>query len=173
MERVAEEADVLVVDSLGKDLSGTGMDTHVIGRRFLTGEQEPERPQIKRIAVLRLSAGSRGNAYGIGLADVTTRSVVNAMDLASMRANAMTSTFIERIRVPLAMPSDRQAIEAAVSTCNHPDLETLRLARIPNTLHLEELFVSESLLGALLKPADVLEGPLEWPFDPDGNLDLV
>jgi hypothetical protein len=168
-----EEADVLVVDSLGKDLSGTGMDAHVIGRRFLTGEQEPDLPRIKRIAVLRLSAGSKGNAYGIGLADVTTQAVAAAMDLASMQANAMTSTFIERIRVPLAMPSDRQAIEAAVSTCNHPDLETLRLARIPNTLHLEELYVSESLLKALSKPVDVLGGPLEWPFDDQGNLDLA
>ena len=168
-----EEADVLVVDSVGKDLSGTGMDTHVIGRRFLTGEQEPDLPRIKRIAVLRLSPGSKGNAYGIGLADVTTEAVVRAMDPASMQANALTSTFLERARVPLALPSDRQAIEAAVSTCNHPDLQTLRLGRIRNTLHLEELYVSESLLNALSKPVDVLEGPLEWPFDDRGNLDLA
>lgn len=168
-----DEADVLVVDSMGKDLSGTGMDTHVIGRRFLTGEQEPDVPRIKRIAVLRLSAGSKGNAYGIGLADVTTQAVVQAMDLASMRANALTSTFVERVRVPLALPSDRQAVEAAVSTCNHPDLQTLRLGRIRNTLQLEELYVSERLLNALSKPADVLEGPLEWPFDDRGNLDLA
>jgi hypothetical protein len=168
-----EMADVLVVDSLGKDLSGTGMDVQVIGRRFLTGEQEPDLPRIKRIAVLRLSAASKGNAYGIGLADVTTQAVVSAMDLASMQANAMTSTFIERVRVPLALPSDRQAIEAAVSTCNHPDLQTLRLGRIRNTLHLEELYVSESLLNELSRPAEVLEGPLEWPFNDEGNLDPV
>jgi hypothetical protein len=168
-----DEADVLVVDSMGKDLSGTGMDAHVIGRRFLTGEQEPDLPRIKRIAVLRLSAGSKGNAYGIGLADVTTQALVQGMDLASMQANALTSTFIERVRVPLALPSDRQAVEAAVSTCNHPDLQTLRLGRIRNTLRLEELYVSESLLNALSKPADVLEGPLEWPFDDRGNLDLA
>ena len=167
-----EEADVLVVDCLGKDLSGTGMDAHVIGRRFLTGEQEPALPRIKRIAALRLSSGSKGNAYGIGLADVTTQAVVGAMDLASMQANAMTSTFVERVRVPLALPSDREAIEAAVSTCNHSDLPTLRLGRIRNTLQLEELYVSESLLKGLSKPANVLEGPLEWPFDDDGNLDL-
>lgn len=168
-----EEADVLVVDTLGKDLSGTGMDTHVIGRRFLTGEQEPDLPRIKRIAVLRLSAGSKGNAYGIGLADVTTQAVAGAMDLATMQANAMTSTFVERVRVPLALPSDREAVEAAVSTCNHPDLQTLRMGRIRNTLHLEELYVSESLLNALSKPVDVLEGPLEWPFDDQGTLDLA
>jgi hypothetical protein len=167
-----EEADVLVVDSLGKDLSGTGMDAHVIGRRFLTGEQEPDLPRIKRIAVLRLSPGSKGNAYGIGLADVTTQAVLRVMDLASMHANAMTSTFVERVRVPLALPSDRQTIEAAVSTCNHTDFQTLRLGRIRNTLHLKELYVSESLLNALSKPVDVLEGPQEWSFDDHGNLDL-
>jgi hypothetical protein len=149
------------------------MDAHVIGRRFLTGEPEPDLPRIKRIAVLRLSPGSKGNAYGIGLADVTTQAVIRAMDLTSMQANAMTSTFVERARVPLALPSDREAIEAAVSTCNHPDLETLRLGRIRNTLHLGELYVSESLLNALSNPVDVLQGPLEWPFDDRGDLDLT
>ena len=104
--------------------------------------------------------------------ELTAMAVVRAMDPASMQANALTSTFLERARVPLALPSDRQAIEAAVSTCNHPDLQTLRLGRIRNTLHLEELYVSESLLNALSKPVDVLEGPLEWPFDDRGNLDL-
>jgi hypothetical protein len=168
-----EEADVLVVDALGKDLSGTGMDTHVIGRRFISGEREPERPRVKRIAVLRLSPGSKGNAYGLGLADVTTRAVVDAMDLAGMQANAMASTFVERIRVPLALPSDREAIEAAVLTCGHPDLETLRMARIPNTLRLEELQVSESLLKNLSRPVDLLEGPMEWRFDDRGNLPIL
>lgn len=165
-----EEADVLVVDSLGKDLSGTGMDTHVIGRRFITGEQEPDRPRIRRIAVLRLSPGSKGNAYGIGLADVTTRNVVQAMDCDGMHANAMTSTFVERVRVPMALPSDREAIEAAVLTCNHPEPATLKLARIRSTLHIESLSVSERLLNSLSKAVDVLEGPLPWPFDEQGNL---
>lgn len=163
-------ADVLVVDALGKDISGTGMDTMVIGRSFLTGEPEPESPRIKRIAVLRLSPGSKGNAYGIGLADVTTRAVTGAMDPASMQANAMTSTFLERIRLPLALDSDREAIEAAVSTCNHPDRQTLRIARIRNTLHLEEMYISEALLRSVPDSVEVLEGPLEWPFDDRGNL---
>jgi hypothetical protein len=167
-----EEADVLVVDSIGKDLSGTGMDTHVIGRLFITGEKEPDVPRIRRIAVLRLSPGSKGNAYGIGLADVTTRAVAQSMDLESMHANAMASTFVERARIPLTLASDRQVIDAAVSTCNHPDLQTLRLARIRDTRHLEELHVSDSLLHSLSRSVDVLEGPLEWSFDEEGNLDL-
>ena len=167
-----DEAHVLVVDSLGKDLSGTGMDTHVIGRRYITGTEEPGRPRIKRIAVLRLSSGSKGNAYGIGLADVTTRAVIRGMDPESMYANAMASTFVERVRIPLALPSDRQAIEAAVSTCNHADVGTLKLGRIRDTLHLEELHVSEALLNSLSKSVDVLDGPLVWPFDDQGNLAL-
>ena len=153
-----------------EDFSGTGMDTRVIGRSFLTGEPEPDSPRIKRIAVLRLSPGSKGNAYGIGLADVTTRAVIRAMDPASMQANALTSTFLERVRLPLALASDREAIEAAVSTCNHPDLETLKIARIRNTLHLEDLHVSEALLRSIPDGVEVLEGPLEWPFDDQGNL---
>ncbi len=167
-----DEADVLVVDFLGKDLSGTGMDTNVIGRRFIACEPEPQGPRIKRVAALRLSPGSKGNAYGIGLADVTTQALVQAMDPASMHANAMTSTFLERARVPMALPSDRLAIEAAASTCHHPDLRTLRLARIRNSLHLETLLVSESLLETATKPVEVLGGPAEWRFDKEGNLDI-
>jgi hypothetical protein len=166
-----EEADVLVVDCLGKNLSGTGMDTHVIGRLFIGGEPEPDRPRIRRIAVLRLSPESEGNAYGVGLADVTTDALVSRINRESMQANAMTSTFVERARVPLALPSDRLAIEAAVQTCNHPDLSTLRLARIRDTLHLEELHVSEGLLDSLSNSVEVLEGPLAWAFDGEGNLE--
>jgi hypothetical protein len=167
-----EEADVLVVDYLGKDLSGTGLDTNVIGRLFIAGEQEPSQPRIKRIAVLRISPGSHGNAYGIGLADVTTRVAVDAVDPLSTHANAMTSTFVERVRVPLTVGSDREAIAVALSTCNHPDVSTLKLGRIRDTHHLEELHVSEGLLHSLSKPVDVLEGPMEWGFNDEGNLDL-
>jgi hypothetical protein len=167
-----EEADVLVVDYLGKDLSGTGLDTNVIGRLFIAGEQEPIQPRIKRIAVLRISPGSHGNAYGLGLADVTTRVAVDAVDPISTHANAMTSTFVERVRVPLTVASDREAIEVALSTCNHPDVSTLKLGRIRDTRHLEELHVSECLLHSLSKTVDVLEGPREWGFNDAGNLDL-
>jgi hypothetical protein len=167
-----EEADVLVVDYVGKDLSGTGLDTHVIGRLFIAGEEEPARPRIKRIAVLRISPGSHGNAYGIGLADVATEAAVGAMDPVSTHANAMTSTFLERVRIPLTLPSDREAINAALSTCSHPDLSTIKLARIRDTRHLQELHVSENLLNSLSKPVEVLDGPIEWSFRDDGNLDL-
>ena len=164
------EAEVLVVDYLGKDISGTGMDTSVIGRLHIAGEPEPESPRIKRLVALRLSPRSQGSAYGIGLADLTTEALIRAMDPMATRANALASTFIERAKVPLAFPTDKKAIQAGVATCGHPDLASLRIARIRNTLHLSELLVSEPLLKNLDLPAKTLEGPLDWPFDLDGNL---
>lgn len=162
------EADVLVVDCLGKDISGTGMDTKVIGRLAIAGEPEPTCPRIQRIVALRLSGS--GSAYGIGLADVTTEALVQAMDPEATRTNALASTFLERARVPLAFPSDREAIRAAISTCANPDPETLKLARITDTLHLDEMFVTQPLLDTISDKVDVLEGPLDWEFDPGGNL---
>ncbi len=166
-----EEADLLIVDYLGKDFSGTGMDTNVIGRLHISNEQEPEHPRIKRIAVLRLSPASKGNAYGIGLADLTTEAVAQAMDTKSTYANAMTSTFIERARLPMTLSSDKETILAAIATCNHLDTTTLKLARINNTLHLSELLVSKPFLP-FLKRAEIIEGPLDWEFDHQGNLNL-
>ena len=165
-----DQAHVLVVDRIGKDLSGTGMDTKVVGRLYIAGEPEPESPRIRRIAVLRLSKGGGGSAYGIGLADVTTEAVQRATDPVATRANALASTFVERARMPAVFPSDREAVFAAVSTCGHPDPETLRLVRIRDTLHLSELWVSNALLGSLSHNVNVLEGPVDWVFDEQGNL---
>lgn len=163
-------ADVLVVDYLGKDLSGTGMDTTVIGRLYITGEPEPETPRIKRIAALRLSPKSRGSAYGIGLADVTTAAVVRAMDPAVTLANALASTFLERARAPLSFPSDRSAIHAAVQTCGVLDPSALQLARIRDTQNLEQILVSGPLLKSLDPSVKSSELPLAWEFDDQGNL---
>ena len=165
-----DEADVLVVDYLGKDISGTGLDTAVIGRLYLAGEPEPPRPRIKRIVALRLSPKSRGSAYGIGLADVTTEAVVQAMDPAATRANALASTFLERARVPLSFPSDREAIGAALQTCGSLGPSALRLARIRDTLHLEDVLVSAPLLKGLDPSVKISEVPLAWEFDGRGNL---
>jgi len=165
-----DEADVLVVDFLGKDLSGTGMDTKVIGRMSIAGEPEPAGPRIRRLAALRLSPGAAGNAYGIGLADFTTAAVLREMKPELARANALASTFVERARAPLDLPSDREAILAAIATCGNPRPETLKLARIHSTLRLEELLVSRPLLEDMGAGVEVVEGPLAWPFDPAGNL---
>ncbi len=170
-----DHADALVVDRMGKDFSGTGMDTEVIGRLHIAGEPEPALPCIRRIAVLRLSEGAGGNAYGVGLADVTTDALVQSMDADITRTNVMASTFIERARIPLSFPSDRKAIAAALQTSGNPDPQTWRVARISDTLDLEELLVSKPLLGDMEKEKrkiELREGPLHWRFDSRGNLDL-
>ncbi len=167
-----DEADVLVVDFLGKDISGTGMDTRVIGRLFIPGEPEPATPRFDRLVVLRLSPGSRGNAYGIGLADVTTDRLTRAMDPVTTRANAVASTFLERVRIPLTRPSDREAIQAALETARPSDPESPRIVRIRDTRHLETFLVSESVLAASAADLAPISGPEPWPFDREGNLPL-
>jgi hypothetical protein len=166
------EIDVLYVDSLGKNYSGTGMDTNVIGRFRILGVDEPETPAVKYIVVGDVSEESHGNALGIGLADLTTRRVADRVERKAMNANVVTSTFIERAKVPMVLASDEEAIETAVR-CNWgvPPEET-RFVRIPNTLHLEYLYVSEGMLDEVLANAEteVAGDPEELRFDPKGYL---
>ncbi len=130
-----EDVDVLVVDEIGKEFSGTGMDTNVIGRLRIAGEGEPASPRIKRIVVRDVRGES---AYGIGLADVTTRRLVDRANWQVTQTNVATSGFIERGKVPAVVDTDEQAIEWALPAGP-------RVLRIPNTLHLEWLLVSESI----------------------------
>jgi hypothetical protein len=167
------EIDVLYVDSLGKNYSGTGMDTNVIGRFRILGVDEPETPAVKYIIVGDVSEESHGNALGIGLADLTTRRLADRVERKAMNANVVTSTFIERAKVPMVLASDEEAIETAVR-CNWgvPPEET-RFVRIPNTLHLEYLYVSESMVEEVLANAEteVAGDPEELRFDPEGYLE--
>ena len=129
------DVDVLVVDEIGKELSGTGMDTNVIGRLRIAGEGEPASPRIKRIVVRDVRGDS---AYGIGLADVTTRRLVDNVNWKITQTNVETSGFIERGKLPVVMETDEQAVEWALPAGP-------RVMRIPNTLRLEWLLVSESI----------------------------
>lgn len=133
-----EDIDVLIVDEIGKDISGTGMDTNVIGRMRIAGQPEPESPRIRKIVVPDLSPGSGGSAYGIGLADVTTRRLADKTDWNVTNANVAASGFVERGKLPLVVESDEQALVWASAAGP-------RVARIKNTLHLETLIVSEEL----------------------------
>lgn len=168
-----EAADVLVVDWLGKDLSGTGMDTKVIGRLMIAGEPEPESPRLRRVVALRLTPATAGNAYGIGLADLTTTAVTAAMKPELAAANARASTFVERARVPLALPTDREAVLTAAATCGNPRPESLSMARVHSTLVLEEMHVTGPLLERVRDRVEVISGPEPWPFDAAGNLTCI
>ena len=136
--------DVLVVDEMGKNISGTGMDTNVIGiGGRVAGKMMMGNPAVDAIVILGLTPETHGNANGIGLADLTTRRVVDSIDYKSTYTNVMTTRLWAAGRLPLILETDREAIEAAVGD-NPP--EQVRFVRIRDTLHLEEMEISEALL---------------------------
>jgi hypothetical protein len=140
-----DEIDLLVVREMGKNFSGTGMDTNIIGRARARGIKEPEKPSIKRIAVLDLSEQSGGNATGIGLADFTTKRLVDAMDRKATYLNCLTSTFVMRAAIPMYFDTDRELMEAALFSLSAIPPADLRVVVIPNTLVLTECHVSRAV----------------------------
>lgn len=162
--------DVLVVDTMGKDYSGTGMDTNVIGRRMVRGMPEIETPRITNIVCLAVSAGSHGNAMGLGLADFVPQRLLDGVDPAATYANALTagSQAVQRAQIPIVMATEADAVAAAILTGDVPDPADLRLARIRNTLHLDEMLVSEALLDEASGAYDVVDTVPQW--GPDGRL---
>jgi hypothetical protein len=170
-----EEIDILVIDEMGKNISGTGMDTNVIGRIMFIGEKEPDRPKITRIVVLDVTPQSHGNAVGIGLADITTEHVVNQLDTKAMATNALAAMTPEKVRIPVGLPTDKDAIEAAMETIGAVEPLKVRLVHIKNTLQLETLHISHALKHELVSRTDLelIEevGPLS--FDEYGRLQLV
>ena len=160
--------DVLVVDWIGKNISGSGMDPNVIGMwRRLGGERKPD---YKRIMVRDVTPESHGNAIGIGWADFTTKRLVGSIDRAAMEMNCITANAPDVARVPIAAATDREAIELAIKTAAVTG--PVRLARVHSTLRLEELYVSEALLDeARSNPAiEVLDEPAPMAFDAAGRL---
>ncbi len=165
------DIDVLFVDELGKNFSGTGMDTNVIGRFRLLGTEEPASPEIKYIIVSDVSEASHGNATGVGLADFTTRRLFDEIDYRAMNQNILTSTFVERAKVPMILDNDREALEAAIR-CNWGVApEETRFVRIPNTLELRHVYLSENLVEEALANGNVkvVEEAGEMQFDGNGN----
>ena len=140
-----DDLDALVVDEIGKDVSGTGMDTNVIGRYRVLNAPDPETPDVDRILVRGLTEETHGNGHGIGLADVTTTAVIGDLDLQQMYANALTSGSLSKDALPVALPTERQALTAALTTAGAYDPETVRVAWIENTLDLSRFRVSAAL----------------------------
>lgn len=167
---LGQPLDVLIVDQLGKEFSGGGMDPFITGRAP-TPYVRPG-PTATRLAVLDVSEGSHGNCCGVGMADITTRRLFNKMDLQTTYANILTSTVTASARIGLMMDSDRLAIQAAVKTCNLQDRDRVRMVRIPNTLHVAEIYISECMLEEAKQRPDmvVLGNPQPWHFDAAGNL---
>jgi len=164
------EMDVLFVDSLGKNYSGTGMDTNVIGRFRILGVEEPESPNAKYVVVSRVSEQSHGNTLGVGLADLTTERLFRAINYDAMNENVMTSTFLERAKIPMVLTNDREALEMAIRCNWGVPAEETRFVRIPNTLHLEHVYLSENLVEVALSNGnvEVIGEVAELEFDENG-----
>ena len=166
------DIDILVVDRFGKDISGIGMDSNVTGRhRDLVGDFKMA-PHVKRIFVRELSPGSDGNGNGIGLADVTTRRLVEALDMQKTYMNAITAISPEKAAVPLNVDTDQEAITVCASTAGLSDPAAARLVRIKDTKYLEKFQVSKSLSAEVEANPD-LEFLTPWrpmAFTRDGNL---
>ncbi|PKN24646.1 MAG: DUF2088 domain-containing protein [Deltaproteobacteria bacterium HGW-Deltaproteobacteria-21] len=170
-----DKIDVLVVDEMGKNVSGTGMDTNVIGRIMFIGEKEPERPRITRIVVLDLTEATHGNGVGIGLADYTTRRLVEKLDLSVTATNAITAMTPEKGRIPLAMATDQEAVNAAFQTIGAVQPEEAKVVHIRNTLELGEMEISRALMKESQGKAEIQPlreiGPLH--FDASGRIQKV
>lgn len=165
-----DECDVLVVDQIGKNFSGDGMDPNITGTfctPYATGGIKAQ-----RVCVLDLSPETHGNGIGLGYASATTKRVFDQLDLASMYPNAITCTVLGGVRIPIVMESDREAIQVCARTCNEIDKNAPRIVRIPNSLHLEHIMLSESYYEEAAKdPNLIIESEPEYlPFDEDGNL---
>lgn len=143
-----EQIDCLLVDYMGKDMSGTGMDTNVIGRLGIPGQPDGK-PFCDKIAVLRLTKPSLGNATGIGMADIAPKTLIDSVDWGATYENLMTSGDLKRAACPVVVPTERDAVEGALKCCHQPDVSKIRFVRIRNTLDLSEIMVSRPIFEEL------------------------
>ncbi len=165
--------DVLIVEQMGKNISGTGMDTKVIGRLMITGENELKHPMPRVIVVLDLTNESHGNAAGLGLADITTKRLINKVNWHDTHINVFTSGFIERDRIPVVAENDRQALEWALEIAKVRDPEKARIVRIRDTNTLGVIYISQGLWDEAVRNAGLRflgEMPLRFS---DGELEPV
>lgn len=167
---LVDSCDVLIVDEIGKNYSGDGMDPNITGTfctPYATGGIESQ-----RVVVLDISEESHGNGIGLGFSDATTKRVFEKLDLASMYPNAITCTVLGGVRIPIIMESDKEAIQVCIKTCNEIDKENPRIVRIPNSLHLEYILLSESYLDEIrgIKNVEIVSEPKGLPFNDDGML---
>ncbi|MDF2621028.1 MAG: hypothetical protein K0S00_3687 [Xanthobacteraceae bacterium] len=162
--------DVLLVDYVGKEFSGSGMDPNITGRPSTTAIKGG--PTVSRIVVLDVTDKSQGNANGVARADVITDRLFNRFDRESVYTNSLTSGVLIAASLPMAMPDEKTAIQAAVKTCESHTPDAITMIRIPNTLHLEYLYASEALLPQIAsRPGmEVLGEPAPMAFDAEGRL---
>ena len=162
--------DLLIVDEIGKDITGTGMDCNIVQR--FTSEHMPTKPFAKRLVVLDLTDKSDGNASGVGLADITTRRVFNKMSFENTYPNNLTARTTAGCKIPMIMESDYNAIRAGIKTAPNVDYNAMRIVRIKNTLRLDEMEISEALVKEAKEMPNITGDwtGYDWVFDKDYSL---
>jgi hypothetical protein len=165
-----DECDVLIVDQIGKNFSGDGMDPNITGTfcsPYATGGIKAQ-----RVAVLDISPESHGNGIGLGYSSATTKRVFSKLELTSMYLNAITCTVLGGVRIPIVMESDKEAIQVCIKTCNEIDKKNPRIVRISNSLHLKRILLSESYYDDLKRNPNLIikTEPKEMRFNSNGDL---
>jgi len=164
--------DILIIQEMGKNISGTGMDTNIIGgiKDFKAGEYEP--PIIKKILVLDLTSETHGNALGIGMADMITRRLYEKIDLKATNMNTITTTFLDRARIPIVFDTDREAIEVGLKTIWALPGILPRVIIIKNTLKLDKMYISKPIWEEIKDKNNISYNKYweELKYDKDGNL---
>jgi hypothetical protein len=168
-----QKVDVLIVDELGKNISGSGMDTNVIGRKYNDHRATAQdNVAVKTIFVRGLTEATHGNACGIGLAEFTNNRTIAAIDKRVTAINAITGGHVPAASLPVALETDRDVLEAAFPTIGLTEPERARVLHISNTLQLAELLASEAYLPQIETRDDleILDEPRDMEFDEEGNL---
>jgi hypothetical protein len=167
-----QNIDILLVDQMGKNYSGTGMDTNIIGRIKVLGVDDQQHAvQVKYIHVSNLSEPSHGNALGVGMADTITQRLYEKIDRKITYENVSTSTFLERAKIPMVLENDRTALDVLLRANWGIRPEKARIVRIENTLHIEDLYVSMNIYDEIINKPNItgLSEAAPLRFEANGN----
>lgn len=171
MPRIAlDTIDVLVVSEIGKEISGCGMDTNIIGRYHTRAASGG--PETIKLGVLNVTEKSEGNANGMGLADFMPRHMYDSIDFEASYINTLTSTEPNSTRIPMVLANDKEVFQACIKLCGQVDPANIRMVIIRSTKYLDEVYMSEAAVKAAVMPVEAMSGYQEVPFDEDGNLML-
>ena len=169
MPRIAlDTIDVLIVNEAGKDISGTGMDTNIIGRYHTRAASGG--PNTIKLGVLNITKKSEGNANGMGLADFMPRHMYDQVDFEATYTNTLTSTEPSSTRIPMVLANDKEVFQGCVKLCGQVNPDDIRMVIIRSTKYLDEVYMSEAAVNAAVMPVEVIGDYQEVPFDENGNL---
>ncbi len=165
--------DILIIDEMGKNISGTGIDTNIIGRRMVLGQKEPEGTDIKRIIVLDMTEESHGTVTGIGLADFTSKRLIDKISRSSTYLNCITAQTPEKARIPMWFNNDRECINAALSSIGNINPEDAKIVHIKNTNEVKIMEISRELYRVNNKDLSVSRSFSPIKFDKNNNLSPI